>query len=44
LSGAVAVGMPAPEFTLADFEGRPFSLSSRRGVHHVVLVFNRGFT
>jgi peroxiredoxin len=41
---AVTVGLPAPDFTLADFDGRPVSLSSFRGRRHVVLVFNRGFT
>jgi peroxiredoxin len=44
MSGAVALGMPAPEFTLADFDGRQVSLSDYRGARHVVLVFNRGFT
>jgi peroxiredoxin len=44
LAGAVALGVPAPDFTLADFDGRPVSLASFRGRRHVVLVFNRGFT
>jgi len=34
---------PAPDFELADFEGRPFRLSALRGHARVVLVFNRGF-
>jgi peroxiredoxin len=40
----IALDQPAPDFTLADFEGRPVSLSDYRGKRHVVLVFNRGFT
>jgi peroxiredoxin len=40
----VAVDREAPDFTLADFEGRPVSLSDYRGKRNVVLVFNRGFT
>jgi peroxiredoxin len=44
LAHAVALGLPAPEFTLADFDGRPVSLSDYRNSKHVVLVFNRGFT
>jgi len=44
VAAAVAVGLPAPAFTLADFEGRPVSLADYRGSRHVVLVFNRGFT
>lgn len=35
---------PAPDFTLADFGGRPVSLSGYRGHKNVLLVFNRGFT
>ena len=33
----------APDFTLADVNGRAVSLSDHRGEKHVVLVFNRGF-
>ena len=39
----VALHTPAPEFTLADFQGRPVRLADYRGRQHVVLVFNRGF-
>ncbi len=39
----VSVDMPAPDFALADFEGRTVRLSDYRGERHVVLVFNRGF-
>ena len=38
------VGTLAPDFTLADTEGRPVQLSAHRGRQHVVLVFTRGFT
>ncbi len=38
-----AENLPAPDFTLADWTGRPVSLSDFRGRKHVVLVFNRGF-
>jgi peroxiredoxin len=34
---------PAPDFELADSEGRKVRLSDFRGKKHVVLVFNRGF-
>ncbi len=33
----------APDFTLADFQGKEVTLSGFRALHHVVLVFNRGF-
>ncbi len=35
-------GEPAPEFTLADIQGRPVHLSDYRG-RPVVLIFLRGF-
>ncbi len=35
----VAVGQPAPDFTLPDLNGRQVSLSSYRGKKHVVLSF-----
>jgi len=38
----VTIDMPAPDFTLADYAGRPVSLSDFRG-QIVLLVFNRGF-
>jgi len=34
---------PAPDFELADSEGRQVRLSSYKGVRNVVLIFNRGF-
>ena len=38
----VGSGIEAPDFTLTDTEGRTVTLSSYRGLKHVVLVFNRG--
>lgn len=35
-------GNPAPDFTLADQDGKPFTLSSLRGAP-VVLIFYRGY-
>jgi len=40
----VAVDRPAPDFSLATFDGRSVALSDYRDSRHVVLVFNRGFT
>jgi peroxiredoxin len=34
----------APDFSVADYTGKPVSLSDFRGVANVLLVFNRGFT
>jgi len=34
---------PAPDFELADSEGRQVRLSNYKGKKHVVLIFNRGF-
>jgi cytochrome oxidase Cu insertion factor (SCO1/SenC/PrrC family) len=39
---ATATYQTAPEFTLQDGEGQPFSLASLRG-HKVVLFFYRGY-
>ncbi len=39
----VDIGLPAPDFELADFRGVPFKLSEQRDIAHVLLVFNRGF-
>jgi cytochrome oxidase Cu insertion factor (SCO1/SenC/PrrC family) len=38
----VAIGSPAPDFTLDSKEGAPVTLSSFRGRKNVVLVFYRG--
>lgn len=37
------VGEEAPDFTIPDWEGKEFTLSSYRGKKHLFLVFNRGF-
>jgi len=34
---------PAPDFELADSEGRKVRLSCYIGNKHVILIFNRGF-
>ena len=41
--GRVELDTPAPEVALADFTGRGYRLSDRRGRANVLLVFNRGF-
>lgn len=40
---AVTLNLPAPDFTLMDYQGEPFRLADLRGKKHVLLVFNRGF-
>jgi len=39
---SVATGEVAPDFTLADANGRPHRLAAERGKRPVVLVFYRG--
>ena len=39
----VSLNTIAPDFTLADFQGKTVKLSDFLGKSHVVLVFNRGF-
>ncbi len=39
----VAIGKTAPDFELADVQGRTVRLSDYRGRQNVVLVFTRGF-
>ena len=39
----VDVNKQAPDFTLPDFEGNPFQLSSYRGKKNILLVLNKGF-
>lgn len=39
----VELNAPAPDFTLADYQGNSVSLSQFKGKQHVLLVFNRGF-
>ncbi len=43
MSNKAEINKPAPDFTLADFEGNNVTLSDFRGKKHVFLVFNRGF-
>jgi cytochrome oxidase Cu insertion factor (SCO1/SenC/PrrC family) len=38
----VAVGAPAPDFTLEALSGPPLTLSQFRGKQNVILVFYRG--
>lgn len=40
---SIEVNKPAPDFTLADFQGNNFQLSAFRGLKHVLIVLNRGF-
>ena len=39
----VQLNTPAPDFTLADFNGHETNLSHYRGENHILLIFNRGF-
>ena len=39
----VSLNTVGPDFTLADFQGKPVSLSDFKGKANVLLVFNRGF-
>ncbi len=39
----VQLNTPAPDFTLADYDGEDVSLSQFEGDQNVLLVFNRGF-
>lgn len=39
----IAEYRPAPDFELADSEGRRIRLSNYQGSRNVVLIFNRGF-
>ena len=39
----VQLNSPAPDFSLADFNGETIQLSKFRGEQQVLLVFNRGF-
>lgn len=40
----IVVNAQAPDFTLADTQGTPVSLSSFRNTAAVYLVLNRGFS
>ena len=39
----IGLGKQAPDFTINDFTGKPYTLSDYRGKKHVVLAFLRGF-
>ena len=39
----LAVGEPAPDFTLVDHHGQKVTLSDSKGKNPVVLVFYRGY-
>ena len=40
----IDLNQPAPDFSLADFEGKKISLADYKGRKNVLLVFNRGFS
>jgi peroxiredoxin len=40
----VDIDKPAPDFEIDDYTGKTFRLSDQKGSHHVLLVFNRGFS
>jgi len=40
----IELNRPAPDFTLADFDGNNISLADYKGKMNVLLVFNRGFS
>jgi peroxiredoxin len=39
----IEINTPAPEFELADFNGKLVKLADFRAQKNVILVFNRGF-
>lgn len=39
----IALNIPAPDFTLPNFQGQSVSLSDFKKVSNTLLVFNRGF-
>lgn len=43
LNEDIALGKLAPDFALADFDGRDVRLSEYKGKKHIVLAFLRGF-
>ena len=40
----VRINSPAPNFSLADYEGNMVSLGQFKGQQNVLLIFNRGFS
>ena len=43
MANRVQLDQPAPDFTLADFNGNEVRLSDFQNKKNVLLVFNRGF-
>jgi cytochrome oxidase Cu insertion factor (SCO1/SenC/PrrC family) len=43
IMASVSVNLPAPDFKIDDFNGKPFQLSSFKGQKYILLVMNRGF-
>ena len=41
--GKVTLNVPAPDFSLQDFNGADVNLSNFQNTKNVLLVFNRGF-
>jgi hypothetical protein len=39
----IGIGQKAPDFSIADWQGNAFVLSSYSGQKNLFLVFNRGF-
>ena len=39
----ISMNAPAPDFVLADFNGKNIRLSDYKGNSNVLLIFNRGF-
>ncbi|WP_256436415.1 hypothetical protein [Alkalibacter rhizosphaerae] len=40
---SIEIDKKAPDFTIADWQGNDFTLSSHFGKKNIFLVFNRGF-
>ncbi len=43
MSNRAELNLPAPDFTLTDFQGETVRLADFKGQKNVLLVFNRGF-
>jgi peroxiredoxin len=43
MNNHIELNIPAPNFTLTDFNGKEFSLSDFKEKKNILLVFNRGF-
>ncbi len=39
----ISMKATAPDFELADFNGKNIRLSNYKGISNVLLIFNRGF-